>query len=372
MLDELTTSEEYKDWQWDLSGRLRRAVETAYAQGEGEVPCVEAMVRAISETKSVTSAQAPGTRVDVEGAFLHGSRSQVKFEIGGVKHQRELADLLVLGSYVESGVLKWQRACFIQAKKGSAAKATAASRFAVDEWQLALLNSFPEFHGVSGVVAGMSCRLRNSTGMLGAYGFLAGPGELSVVSARVLSHVLGGRKSLVGKELTPTLLSERATSRGSVSSPRASWWPIDLPHCPECRGIFEQWFRFHWPRLRQHHLHAHGRGVRGPAAAGGYPPESLLACLGVDEFVNAWTTLRLGESWSVGANTGGDRGFDRSLFSLLSRVARGTGGLTQLLNLLPRGQDNRRPPREVDGAIAPSDGGGLAVVSVVATVSPRE
>jgi hypothetical protein len=142
---ELTMTSEYYDWQWDLAARLRAAVEKAYAQNVGEIPCIEAIVGEVARTSPATSAQVPGTRAEVEGAFLHGSRCRVKFSIGGVQHQRELADLLVLGSCVEGGALKWQRACFIQAKRGSVANATSPSRSFMDEWQLALLRAFPEF-----------------------------------------------------------------------------------------------------------------------------------------------------------------------------------------------------------------------------------
>ena len=125
MLAELAVTSEYQDWQWDLAARLRGAIENTYAQRAGEVPCIEAMVQEITGTTPATSAEVPATRVEVEAAFLHGGRSQVKFSIGGAKHQREIADLLVLRSYVENGSMRWQRACFVQAKKGSAPKATA-------------------------------------------------------------------------------------------------------------------------------------------------------------------------------------------------------------------------------------------------------
>jgi hypothetical protein len=372
MLADLTNTSEYQDWQWDLTTRLRGAVESAYAQGAREVACVEAMVQAITGITPATSAQVPASRVEVEGAFLHGSRSQVKFSIGGAQHQRELADLLVLGSYVENGVLKWQRACFIQAKKGNAAKAASPCRFTIDEWQLALLRSFPEFEGVSGVFAGVKCHLRNRTGMLGAYGFLVAPGDFTVISARVLNHVLGGRKSVVGKELTPTILSERATHAGENPGAPNPWWPFDPEHCPECKDVLEHCFPFPWHRCRHDHTHAQSGRVHRPIAAGASLPASILSCLGLDEFVDSWTALRLGESWRKGAHTRSELGLRRALFRLVSRVARGTGGLSRLLGLLSQTESNDLPPTADDSITALPGGGGLAVLSAVASSARPE
>lgn len=372
MLAQLTMTSEYHDWHWDLVARLRAAVEKTYAQNAGEIPCIEAMVREVTRTSPAMSADAPADRVEVEGAFLHGSRSQVKFSVGGVQHQRELADLLVLSSYVEGRTLKWQRACLIQAKRGSAPKATSPSRFSVDEWQLALLRAFPEFEGVSGVFAGLKCHLRNRTGMLGAYGFLAAPGEFTVISARVLNQLLGGRKSLTGKELTPTILSERAALSVSDEGSLGLWWPFDPELCPECRHLFEEYLPFPWHRYGRHHAHPHPGRVHPFVESRECMPESTLSCLGLDEFVDSWVALRLGEPWRVGADTRSDRGLHRALYDLVSRIARGSSHLSQLLRLLGEaGHDNLPPGR--DERTSPEPGpGGLAILSAVATTGRQE
>ncbi len=366
MLSELIASPEYQDWQWELSTRIRGAIENAFANNTGEVPCVEAIVRAVAGNNPVRPCTVGTTQVQVEAesVFLHGSRSQVKFSIGGGEHQCELADLLVLGSFVEDRALRWQRACLIQAKQGGKATSTAPSRFDIDQGQLALLRAFPEFEGLPGsFLAGLRCHLRNRSAMLGAYGLLAHPGAFTVISARLLAQILGGRHSIPGRELTPAITSEFASSNTAPQSPPFWWWPFDPGNCPECRHVFEYLSAPHWHHW-QHHSHEHG--AHGPAWGNGQT--SALSCLDVDEFVRAWTILRLGEVWRGGAKTAGDVNLREALFSLVSRVALATGGLSAILALMRRASGDHAPPAGEDSP----DGGGLAILSVIVSTSPPE
>lgn len=99
MLYELVNSRDFAGWQAELVVQVRESVDKVSANGGGELDFVEALVQAIIDAPpAVRSAGVPGFRVDVESIFLHGSRSQVTFSVGGQKHQRELADLLVLAS----------------------------------------------------------------------------------------------------------------------------------------------------------------------------------------------------------------------------------------------------------------------------------
>jgi hypothetical protein len=212
MIDALTETPEFHHWQWDLARQMRDAIEGVYSTAPDEVEAIKALVATVAAGTRVTSAAVAGTSIECESAFLHGPRSQVQFRVGNNTHQCELADLVLLGSYVEDGALRWQRACFVQAKRGSRPGVRSPSRFAVDKWQLALLRAFPRFTGVSGIFKGQSHHLRNRTGMLGAYGLLAAPGDLSLVRARILDQVLGGRGSLPAKELVPVVVGCRTYS----------------------------------------------------------------------------------------------------------------------------------------------------------------
>ncbi len=371
MLNTLTTTAEYQDWQWELAQRLRSAIEAAYAGGLGEVPCIEAMVEAIQNAPYARSRAARTMHVDVEGAFLHGHRSKVKFLIGGNEHERELADLLVLASYVEGNRLQWQRVCFVQAKKGVAKSTGAQWRFGIDEWQLAILNGFPAFRGVSGIFKDGSFHLRNRSGMLGAYGLLTAPGGFSVVSARVLKQVLGGRKSLTSRDLVPAIVSEASSLRAGTPAYPWPWGPIDPEHCRVCQEFVEHWPLF-FPKPHHHH---HSRWPHsGAAVHGNESPTSVLSCIGLDEFVQAWSEMRLGEIWRPGVNVASDRRLHGCIAGLTSRVHSETGQLSRLRGLLEEcvGEEPPEDPWEPNLDEPPSPGGGLGVLSLVVTSGQGE
>lgn len=100
--------------------------------------------------------------------------------------------------------------------------------------------------------------------------------------------------------------------------------------------------------------------------------ESRLSCLGLDEFVDSWAALRLGELWRVGVNTRSDRGLHRALFAPVSRVSRGTGQLSHLLNLLSEAGNNNLPPESRESMTAKRNPGSLAILSAVATIGRPE
>lgn len=368
MLGELSQTPEFSDWSWDLATRMRAEMEACYFKGKGEVDCVSAIVNAINATTVITSAQVTDAEITVEGAFLHGSKSQVKFSIGGNQQQRELADLLILGSYVENGSLRWQRACFIQAKKGSLSKGSTPSRFVIDEWQLALLRSFPEFEGVSGLFNKKKHHLRNRTGMLGAYGLLSAPGEITVLSARVLNHILGGRKSIVLKELTPTILSERTGMEVIPKTNPLLWWPFDPEHCPECDYLFDRFFSI--PHHRLSHIHGTKPGNlslfpdRGPE----YSSVSKLSCLGFDELIDFWTSLRLGEPWIVGTRNRGDLGLQKIIWAIVSQIKEKTDDLSNLHSIMSKIENGNVQPKNTEDMKVDISECGLGVISAVASI----
>lgn len=330
MQSDLACTPEVQDWQWRIAATMREGIERSYATHPDEVDCVRAIIAAIDATAPLTGRLHPRASYElaVESTFLHGPESQVHFSIGTKSHQRELADLLVLATYVENGTLTYQRACFIQAKRSGTASGRSAARFGIDPWQLALLGSFPEFTGITGVFHGQTHWLRNRSGMLGAYGFLSPPGNFTVVSARILNHLLGGRKSITTKELIPAILSEVGATRGPRPIQHHGCW-FDPAHCPECREL--AMFLLPSPLLRHHQLHC-----RRHALGADTPSESVTTCVGLDEFVQSWSGLRLGEVWHAESRTSSDRSLRTCLRSLVSRVVEDTGALSGLHEVLRR------------------------------------
>ncbi len=367
MFQTFSETPEVQHWQWDLAARMRSGIERVYASRPDEVECVRAVVQAIDGTPEiVVKANRRGSfKLSVEAAFLHGARSQVRFQVGGASHHRELADLLVLAGYVNDGSLACQRACLVQAKRSGPSGNQAASRYGVDPWQLALLASFPPFEGISisGVFAGLTVHMRNTSGMLGAYGLLSPPGEVVVVSARVLNQMLGGRKSITSKELVPAILSESAAARSAGRVPEERWW-FDPKHCPYCHELAMHIHPRHW------HRHHHQHNPFGPSPVDNAPAQSATTCIGLDEFVQSWTGLRLGEVWHAASGARSDRILRTSVQAAVRRVGSATGKLADVMELLDRagGDDNLRIGH--DGP--EEDWGGLAVVSVVGRVNRGE
>lgn len=358
MHPKFTDTPEVQDWQWRIATTMRERVEKSFATHPDEVDCVQAIVEGIRGTVPVTGRlrNTDSFKLEVESAFLHGSKSQVRFSIGGKQHQRELADLLVLATYVEDGTLAFQRACFIQAKRSGPNYGRAAARFGIDSWQLALLGSFPKFTGLSGILKGQTHQLRNRSGMLGAYGFLSPPGNLTVVSARVLNHLLGGRKSLTTKELIPAILSEAGAARNAGGSHQDGWW-FDPDHCPEC----------HEMAMHFYPDHCHGRRhARSPDT----PVESVLTCVGLDEFVQSWSGLRLGEVWHAKSRINSDRALRACLRGIVSRVVQSTGALSELQQVLAGAGDNDNFVERVEHS--EGDKPALGILSIVGAVNRSE
>jgi len=368
MLEELINTPDYRDWQWNIAVRLRRALEAEYVNRTDEIKCVRAIIDQIALSKPFLLTQAQGMSVTIEAVstFMHGSI--VKFSVGGEEHKRELADLLVLGSYVENGSLRWQRACFIQTKRE---RISSTPRIEVDEWQLALLGNFPEFKGLTGILKGLNYHLRNRTGMLGAYGMLTSPGDLTILSARVLNHLLGGRKSLLRKEVIPTIISEQSARRTNQETRFAPWWPFDPENCRVCRGIFDH-SPFSWHLSIHQHQHPHHVQMHASGNRGEVDVSSVLSCLSLDEFVESWTALRLGELWTVGATSASDQALGEALFGVVSRVAGTTGRLRTLLQLMSRAHDRDVPRTNEESSILHTEDGGISIISVIASRSREE
>jgi len=325
----------FQDWQFRLTRAMREGIEGVYSKRPDEVEAFRSMIAATSACSAPALPPAFPFAVTCEAAELHGQLSQVKFKVGTSPYQRELADLLLLTSYVDSGRLSWQRACFVQAKRES------KGRFDVDEWQLALLRAFPEFQGVSGVFKGQSLQLRSKSGMLGAYGLLSAPGKLSLLGARLIDNALGGRKSVAAKDLASAYQS-------STGRPRAGWpardWRLSR-ECPRCGFPFADecpdcGFPFlHW-RSRSRFLCSDFRVV---------PPPSVESCMALDSLVQCWTALELGEPWFADSRAASDVALQSCVESIVAYTHSKTGGLTQTLRLFPsRDQETRATQQQTN------------------------
>ena len=99
---------------------------------------------------------------------------------------------------------------------------------------------------------------------------------------------------------------------------------------------------------------------------------STLSCLGVYEFVDSWTTMRLGEVWRAGAASASDQGFQQALLTVVSRVSQLTGRLSALLGLMKKAAGNSAPPVDTERRANTDQPAGLGVLSVVASRGQAE
>ena len=175
---------------------------------------------------------------------------------------------------------------------------------------------------------------------------------------------------MTGKEIVPGILSERAVARSDCQDSSGPWWPLDPDHCSMCREFFEHYFPFPW----HHHRHHHRRPGITTDHTEIDSPNSVLSCLGLEEFVQAWSILRLGEIWRPSVTVASDRTLHSCIAALVSRVASATAGLTRLQTLVQGASGDQppawRPPRDVEEV--PPLGRGLGIISVTVSSAPGE
>ena len=93
------------------------------------------------------------------------------------------------------------------------------------------------------------------------------------------------------------------------------------------------------------------------------PVESVLTCMGLDEFVRYWTELRLGEVWHAGAVPESDRVLRNAVQAAVGHVRRATRKLAKTADLFVQaaGETNL----SVNGDNPGPDGRGLGIVSTI-------
>lgn len=131
--------------------------------------------------------------------FIHGPKSQVKFDYYGEIAQRELGDLIFIISVVYNGQKYFEKLTINQFKKNK--RTTRNIFWDIDnKKQLFLLSRFPAFRGVSGIPK-KDFMLVNYSGCLGSYGLLYDPGDFAFVSAVDLDSFIEQRNALKMNEL---------------------------------------------------------------------------------------------------------------------------------------------------------------------------
>ncbi|MBI3815185.1 MAG: hypothetical protein HY279_12085 [Nitrospinae bacterium] len=166
--------------------------------------------------------------LSTSSVFIHGNKSQVKFDYYGQSAQRELGDLIFIISVVFNNKKYLEKFTINQFKKDK--RSSKNILWSMDnKEQLYLLSRFPTFKGVRGSLIPMrDFNLQNYSGSLGSYGFLQTPGDFAFVSATKLESYLGSRKTINGNDLY--------TFHSSLSN--YYWWPFEIGNLID----IEEWF----------------------------------------------------------------------------------------------------------------------------------
>jgi len=124
--------------------------------------------------------------ISVNSEFIHGSKSQVKFNYNNKKDtQREAGDILFSISLFKNKNLLGHKISFTQVKKKELFKWKPQNG---EKEQLYFLSKFPKFKGVSGVFPKEKIILKDYSKTLGTYTFLNKKFGIEFISAYILSN----------------------------------------------------------------------------------------------------------------------------------------------------------------------------------------
>jgi hypothetical protein len=265
----LSQDEGFMQFQNSLSLEFYESLGRGYNVNDNEVSLVKGLVD-VANGKSYAS-------VKFAASMLHGSRSYVEFNHRDKPVTKELGDMAIISLVTHGKERLLQKICIIQNKK------TSGNSWSIDPEQLFLLKNFPPFSGNKGIFKG--CRylaFRNTSGCLGMFGLMKNPGEMILVSAPLLSGVMGSKKSVNLDILSfPAGLQNLHNSFGNSGFP---CWPLA--------------FRFHpkeWIMLWEELMHfGYPNNMLGGTGGQAYLTNCTY-CLDMFDFSRAWTQLNLGE-----------------------------------------------------------------------------
>lgn len=185
----------------DFADKVSETINTGYKSGKKEPKIVKEVIDTINKVKGIPGIYGKGKKFSLEtkAAFIHGYRSQVKFNVSGCEKRRELGDIVFISTLAWKRKIAVQRITFNQVKKDSESR---KAYWEIPSDQLYLLTNFPSFTGVKGsIFAGKTFNLISKTGCLGSYGFLTYPNDFGFLSSPILDLILSGRTSVRKRDL---------------------------------------------------------------------------------------------------------------------------------------------------------------------------
>jgi len=265
---ELANDYSFTRFQNELVHNLYDFLGKGYNLDENEVDLVNKLVKA---TNGKTFKE-----LSFYVTMLHGPRSYVNFYYLDRHVTKEIGDMAVISLVTYKDERLLQRICIIQNKKAS------GKNWGVDLEQLFLLKNFPPFSGNKGIFSGYKdLTFKNYSGCLGAFGFLAEPGEILFVAAPLVWDFLRGKKNLKMDDIS--MASDTRHSEGAIWG--FPFLPLSFKFHPKDWIFFieEVFERYGYPY-----------GLLYGQAGQGYLGNTRF-CRDLYEFTRVWTQLNIGE-----------------------------------------------------------------------------
>ncbi len=185
----------------DFADKVSETIDAGYKSGKTEPDIVEDVSDTINRVSRIPGTYGKGKKFSLEtkATFIHGYRSQVKFNVSGCEKQRELGDIVFISTLAWKRKIAMRRITFNQVKKDRESR---KAYWKISSDQLYLLTKFPSFTGIKGsILSGKTFNLISKTGCLGSYGFLTYPNDFGFLSAPILDLILSGKTSVRKKDL---------------------------------------------------------------------------------------------------------------------------------------------------------------------------
>ena len=269
----------FRKFQNSLADDAYRAIAEQYSQARGyEIPMVSSLCNALHDKN--------WNQFRIHAEKIHGSRSQVSFNMQGTKKNKELGDTVFISLAASGGRVVLAKMAIVQNKRESSPK-----RWGIDQEQLFLLEHFPSFSGVKGIPSKLDRKemtFLNVSGQLGNFGFFENPGEMYFVDAATVSRARHGNSVHLNELFRASRANQKTTS-----------WPyLTDPY------LLEEIIHFHLKRF--------------PYFLYDLPfSESRTCVLNLQELIRCLTMLKVGEV--IEAN---GRIFDQHLHSFTKQLLR--------------------------------------------------
>jgi len=201
---DVVTNTEFTHFEKEFAGKLAKVLSSGYQKKAEETELVELIEKLTNKVDNLAKdGMDPFFRLATSSIFIHGYKSQVKFDYYGNTRQRELGDLIFVISVIYKNTKWFERLTVCQFKRDHLKRSKNGVKWTIDnKEQLYLLSKFPVFMGVPGsMIRNIEHALPNYSECLGSYGLLHTPGDFCFVSAQDLDTLLAGRQTVKRNEL---------------------------------------------------------------------------------------------------------------------------------------------------------------------------